>query len=378
MTITSETVSPAVPAQWLRGPMRLGVMWLALFGLSALLAWALEMVHLPAALLLGPMVAAITLASSGLTSANHVLPRSMGLPRVIFALAQSVVGTMIATTIPVETLGGVLQDLPVFLFGVISVIAASAWLGYALTKRQVLPGATAVWGSTPGAAQAMVFLAEANGADMRLVAVMQYLRVGMVAAGASLIARFWLGAPEVAAEPINWFPAPDFALVQALGLMAIGMVLGRVFKLPAGEFLGPLLIGTALQGFGLISPEVPHWMLALAFAVVGWTIGLRFTKAILLHAWKALPRLVFSILMLMALCAGFAVLISVTMDVDLLTAYLATSPGGADSVAVIAASSDVDIAFVMAMQTLRFILVLISGPMIAKFVAKKVGALAQG
>ncbi|MHC9237699.1 AbrB family transcriptional regulator [Pseudooceanicola sp. 502str34] len=378
MTITSETASPTVPAQWLRGPLRLGVMWLLLLALSALLAWGLELVHLPAALLLGPMAAAITLAASGLTSANHVLPRSMGLPRGVFTFAQSVVGTMIATTIPVETLGSVMLDLPVFLFGVISVIAASAWLGYVLTKRQVLPGATAVWGSTPGAAQAMVFLAEANGADMRLVAVMQYLRVGMVAAGASLIARFWVGAPDVPPPPIDWFPAPDLALLQACGLMAGGMVIGRVFRIPAGEFLSPLLIGTALQALGLISPEVPHWLLALAFAVIGWTIGLRFTKAILLHAWKALPRLVFSILLLMTLCAGFAVVISVTMDVDLLTAYLATSPGGADSVAVIAASSDVDIAFVMAMQTLRFVLVLISGPMIAKFVAKKVGALAQG
>ena len=49
---------------------------------------------------------------------------------------------------------------------------------------------------------------------------------------------------------------------------------------------------------------------------------------------------------------------------DPLTAYLATSPGGADSVAIIAASSNVDVPFVMAMQMARFILVLLVVPVL--------------
>jgi uncharacterized protein len=54
-----------------------------------------------------------------------------------------------------------------------------------------------------------------------------------------------------------------------------------------------------------------------------------------------------------------------------LTAYLATSPGGMDAVAIIAASSNVDIAFVMALQTLRFMIVLIAGPPLARFIAQR-------
>jgi uncharacterized membrane protein AbrB (regulator of aidB expression) len=58
--------------------------------------------------------------------------------------------------------------------------------------------------------------------------------------------------------------------------------------------------------------------------------------------------------------------------IDPLTAYLATSPGGADSVAIIAASSNVDAAFVMSMQTLRFLGVLLAGPALARFVTSLV------
>jgi len=65
------------------------------------------------------------------------------------------------------------------------------------------------------------------------------------------------------------------------------------------------------------------------------------------------------------------VLLSQWVGLDPLTAYLATSPGGADSVAVIAATSAVDAGFVMAMQLARFLMVLVFGPQVSKFVAKR-------
>ncbi|RII37890.1 AbrB family transcriptional regulator [Pseudooceanicola sediminis] len=347
--------------------------WLALAVLSAALAWALELVHLPAALLLGPMIAAIVMAATGATGGSgpfHV----MAIPRPLFGIAQSAIGVMIATTIPPETLRDIQQNWQVFLFGVVSVIIVSTTLGYLLAIRQVLPGATAIWGSTPGAAQAMVFLAEAHGSDMRLVAVMQYLRVGLVAAGASLVARFWVGAPEVAPAAIVWFPPLETGVLHTMGLMLLGVGVTRVLRIPAGEFLVPLLVGAAAQGLGLVHPAVPPWLLVIAFALCGWMIGLRFTREILVHAWKALPRLVMSIIVLMTLCGALAALLSWWLGIDPLTAYLATSPGGADSVAVIAASSNVDMAFVMSMQTLRFILVLISGPIVSRWFARRLAA----
>jgi hypothetical protein len=64
----------------------------------------------------------------------------------------------------------------------------------------------------------------------------------------------------------------------------------------------------------------------------------------------------------------------VVAGIDPLTAYLATSPGGADSAAIIAMASNVDVAFVMAMQTTRLILILLIGPSVAGFIARHEGA----
>ncbi|ARF51712.1 hypothetical protein DSJ_22045 [Pantoea stewartii subsp. stewartii DC283] len=53
-----------------------------------------------------------------------------------------------------------------------------------------------------------------------------------------------------------------------------------------------------------------------------------------------------------------------------MTAYLATSPVGLDTVAIIAAGSGVDMAFVMAMQTLRLFTILLTGPAMARFLSR--------
>ena len=81
--------------------------------------------------------------------------------------------------------------------------------------------------------------------------------------------------------------------------------------------------------------------------------------------------------MVMVVFVLFAVLVILgavlvlTMGLDPLSAYLATSPGGADSMAVIAATSSVDTSFVMAMQLARFLLVLLTGPAISRWLAKR-------
>jgi uncharacterized membrane protein AbrB (regulator of aidB expression) len=56
-------------------------------------------------------------------------------------------------------------------------------------------------------------------------------------------------------------------------------------------------------------------------------------------------------------------------DVDPLTAYLATSPGGLDAVSIIATDSDVDVPFVLSMQFMRIMVVLAIGPWLARFLA---------
>ena len=142
----------------------------------------LQRAGLPAALLLGPMVAGIAFSLGG---------AAITLPLLPFRLAQALVGLMIARILALPVLVEIARDWPLFLAGVASVVTASAVLGWIMARMQVLPGTTAIWGSSPGGASAMTLMAASFGADIRLVAFMQYTRVVIVATIAAIVARIY-------------------------------------------------------------------------------------------------------------------------------------------------------------------------------------------
>jgi membrane AbrB-like protein len=202
---------------------------------------------------------------------------------------------------------------------------------------------------------------------------MQYLRVVFVVALASSLSALWAVSSGHVPE-IVWFPPVNWpALAATLAVAVIGALLGRVLRVPAGALMGPLMLGVVLQGLGLLTIELPPWLLSVCYAILGWTIGLRFTRAIIAHAARAMPRVSAALLTLIVFCGGIALLLVAFLDVDPLTAYLATSPGGADTVAIIASSSnvDVDVPFVMAMQASRLFVVMLAGPALTRFVASR-------
>ena len=343
--------------QWAAQP---AAQWAALVVLSAALAALLLWLHAPAALMLGPLAAAIVVSSYG---------AKLRLPLTPFVLAQGVVGCLIAKMVPLSIVGDVLQHWFLFSVGVLSVVAISSALGWLMTKWQMLPGTTALWGTSPGAASVMTIMAESYGADVRLVAFMQYGRVVLVAVVAALVTHVFGVNTAQAHTEVVWFPAVHWLpLGETLALAIFGPLIARQLNIPAGAFLVPMIGGIVLTHLGLMTVELPPWLLAACYALVGWNVGLRFSRQLLLHAMRQLPRILACILTMIVLCGGVAWLMVLAIGVDPLTAYLATSPGGSDSVAIIAASTNVDVSFVMAMQTVRMIAVLFIGPVLTKYI----------
>ena len=336
--------------------------WGALLGASLISVAAFELARLPAALLLGAIAAGVLLSW---------FDGRVRIPAWAFVVAQGFVGCLVARSITPDIVMTILQRWPMFLGLIGAVIFFATGLGYALARWKVLPGTTAVWGSSPGAATAMVLMADAFGGDMRLVAVMQYLRVACVGLVASIVARAWSATGGAAPVAIDWLPpvAPG-QLVATLALGVGGALLGMKSRIPAGPLLLPLFVGAPLSASHMLAITLPPWLLAIAYALVGWSIGLRFTRPMVLHAGKQLPKIFASIFALIAMCGALAFGLHEAAGTDALTAYLATSPGGADAVAIIAASSPVDVPFVMAMQIGRLLMVILIGPSLARMIAR--------
>lgn len=339
--------------------------WVLLAGLSIVLSVLFEWADLPAGLLIGPMIAGIVVG---------VLGARLSLPPLVSRGAQAIIGCLIAASLEPALFAALLGDWPILLGATLATLFASGALGGLIARFGILPGTTAIWGSAPGAASAMVLMADAFGADARLVAFMQYVRVIMVSVAAALIARLFVDTSGIEPPPVAWFPALEWGAFSTTLLVAVvGSAAAWLARLPAMVFLGPLALGIVVHtGFGL-PLQLPHWLLAASYVLVGWSIGLRFDRKVLAHAGRSLPEVMLAVLLLIGFCGGVAWVLAHVLGIDPLTAYLATSPGGMDSVAVIAAASGkVDMAFVMAMQMMRFLIVLLAGPPVARWFALRV------
>ncbi|EAR6229623.1 AbrB family transcriptional regulator [Salmonella enterica subsp. enterica serovar Kentucky] len=304
--------------------------WFLLFLLSLLISLIFLYLHLPAAMLLGPMIAGIVLSLRGST---------LQLPRGIFLAAQAILGCMIAQNLTGSILTTLALYWPVVLLVLLVTLLSSAVVGWLLVRYSSLPGNTGAWGSSPGGA-------------------------------AVLVTRLILGDSAAAvSQQVIWFPPLSGNLLTTLLLAIVAGIAGRLMRIPSGTMLLPMLAGALLHSQGIIEIELPEWLLAVAYMAIGWRIGLGFDRQVFFMALRPLPQILLSIFALMAICAAMAWGMAYYMQIDFMTAYLATSPGGLDTVAAIAAGSSADMALIMAMQTLRLFSILLTGPAVARFIS---------
>lgn len=190
------------------------------------------------------MAAASVMAvrSAGLTLSNPAMH-----------VTQGIGGLMIATILPASLLAEIAAKWPIVPGGTLSTIIASSALGWGLARSGLLPGTTAIWSLSPGAASVMTGISQDYAADIRLAAFMQYLRVACVA----LVARFF-GVAHGTAPGIIWFsPMPALGVLGTIALAAGLAFAGLRLRLPGGSVILPMLAGLALQKLGLIKIYLP-------------------------------------------------------------------------------------------------------------------------
>lgn len=350
--------------------LRSAALWLSLIALASVLVRVLQATHIPAALLLGPMLAGILFAVSG---------SSLRLPRGFTIGAQAILGCLIAQAINAELIGVIGAHWALFVGFSLATMLIAAGLGWWITRSGWLPGTTAIWGLSPGAASAMVLLADDFGADRRMVALMQYSRIALVALAAILVAKL-IGHPSLpSAHALSggttsqWLSLPPaLSLIETLALAAAAVGIAIYFRKASLALFIPAFAGAALQAAGWISVSAPPPLATLAFATVGIYVGLSFNREILIHSLSALPRMLLAVVAMILMCGLLSVAFCLLLPgTDPLTAYLALSPGGIDAAVIIAANTNVSLPLILGVQFVRLLIVIAGAPALAKLLARR-------
>ncbi len=260
--------------------------------------------------------------------------------------------------------------LPVALV-ICGTLLLSLGAGLLLSVLVRLDRKTAALGTLPGAASGMLAMSDPLGADARLVALMQYTRVVVVVVAATLVGRFGLVpvTESASGQGLQTFPGSTELLVQnnvttyALTALVAGLGAwaGTRFRLPAGALLGPLILGILLEELGVMHLAWPQGVPQAAYLVIGLWVGLLFDGDSIKRAGRLLPVVLLSAIGLVVACAALGWALSALTGIDPITAYLATTPGGIDSVAIVALGSGADAPLVLAIQMLRLLAVIAAG-----------------
>lgn len=338
------------------------VLWVVLIAFAWEAGKLGEQFNLPAPHVIVSVIIGLVAASTGLMRRT--------VPTHLHTGAQAVTGVIIGTFLNIHALGSAGGSLLPLLAVTVATLVLSLIAGLVLARWTGLDDRTATLGMVAGGSAAIVSASEDLGADSRMVAFMQYLRLTLVVLTMPLLVRFvfapgvgdfhGLGAKEVEV-PFSVI-GMVFLVVAAPG----GYLLGKVLRMPAPALLGPVLLAAiaTVAGIGVYPPEIFR---EVAFNIIGLEVGLRLTREALRAMGRMLPKVLLFVLVITGVCALLGYLVTLVTNISPSDAYLATTPGGINAVLAISATVHANVALIFTVQTLRLFAMVILAPAALKW-----------
>ncbi len=326
-------------------------------------------VHLPLPMLLGSLLAVAAAALAGLRPFRRLPQCPTGLRLFFVPIIGVAIGGNFTPQILLEARLWWPSLVALCLF-----IPTAHLLGYrALKAIGRLDPITTFFGTAPGGLTETVLMGEEAGADVAMLTMLQFLRLILTiivvplgftiatghavgsAGGASLVGAHTLGAADW-----GWI----------LGAAALGLVLGRASRLPAGMITGPIIVSAAMHLSGLSDASPPLWSIMATQIVIGTSLGVRFAGMPLGRLVLALRLAIVNVLIFIALAAIFAYSLAGFVNEPVAAVFLAFAPGGLTEMSLIALSLQMSVIYVTAHHVLRILLAVAIARVFAGCVAR--------
>lgn len=283
--------------------------------------------------------------------------------------AQGLLGVYSGLMVRDISFGALGSHWPIVIAVTVSTLVVSVAGGALLGLHRDITPLTGGLALVAGGSSGLVAIAKDLGGDDRVVAAVQYLRVALVTAAMPVVATVFYHARAGGAVQLSekgsfpWY----FGLPLIGAIVLVGAVGGRFVRLPGAGLIGPLAITIALEFSGLVPGlAVPMLLVQVGIMMIVWQTLLTFDRESLRAIRRILPGALGLIMVLNVAAAGLGVVLADEAGLSMLDGYLATSPGGIYAVLGTAAGSGSNVAFVMASQAIRVVIMLFSAPFVAK------------
>lgn len=314
---------------------------------------------LPAAWLAGALVAVTALALAGMP---------VYLPDLLRKIIFVVLGISLGAAVTPETVAGI-RTWPITLSLLalslpVTMAAVMLYLHYVSkwNYRETL------YASAPGALSAVLAMAADAKVDVRMVAFVQTVRVFLlIAALPGLLLSAGLSASVGAIPPnagIHVATLTDTLIMTGTGI--VSALLAERLRVPGGLLIGPMIVNGFLHGAGYVQGNIPSVLLLSSFVVLGTFTGTRFAGTTPAMMRRLLVDSVGAFFVALAVCACFAFLAAWLAGENVAKTIVAFAPGGLEAMTILAFMIGLDPAFVGAHHLVRFILIALCLPFVAR------------
>jgi len=231
---------------------------------------------------------------------------------------------------------------------------------------------TAHLAAAPGGLSQVMALAAELDADLRAIAIVQTLRVAIVAIGLPG-ALTLLGLAGHATGSVGGPFNP--ALIDELALLVVASIAGALIahriRFPGGLLFGAMLTSAALHGSGLIHAVMPWWVANTAMIAFGAVTGSRFANTPLRLLARYLVAALGSFAIALTIAAVFAAGLVGILKLPVAEVMIAYAPGSVDAMMLLALALHLDPVYVGAHHLTRIFFVALTMPLIARRHARR-------
>jgi len=286
------------------------------------------------------------------------------LMRTIFVL----VGISLGAVVTPATLQG-MANYPLSIVVLIVAMAFVAVAGaYYLQKVHGWDRMSAYLAAAPGGMSQVIALAAEVGADLRAIAIVQTMRVVIVAVGLpAALALFGLvhtGSPSSVGGPFVASQLGELALL--IGTSGAVAALAHYVRFPGGLLFGAMVTSAIWHGTGLIHAVMPWSAVNTAQIALGAVTGSRFANTPFRLLMRFVTAAFGSFAVSLAIAAIFAAGLVVMVPVPLAEVMIAFAPGSVDAMMLLALALSLDPVYVGAHHLTRILLVSVAMPLFAR------------
>jgi len=323
---------------------------------------ALGLVGVPAGWLSGSILAVAGAALAG---------RPMLVPTLLMRAIFVLIGISLGAVVTPETLHG----MATYPASIIVLILAMALISFAgagyLRLIHRWDNVDAYLAAAPGGMSQVLALGAELGADLRAIAIVQSIRVVVIAVGlpAGLSILGLVGhAPSRVTGALSIAVLDELAILVVVSTI-VAIIAYRI-RFPGGLLFGAMLTSAVLHGSGLIHAAMPWWAANTAMVAMGAVTGSRFANAPLRLLLNFVGAAFGSFAVSVTIAAVFAAALIKLLSLRAAEVMIAFAPGSVDAMMLLALALNLDPVYVGAHHLTRIFFVSLTMPLVARRTAR--------